>query len=96
MTKAQETKSTSSLRPPTFLIGRDSRGNWVAQEQGGMCGGLFIDRESALKFARAENGNPPHAVVMVSGTLELTIAADPAMDSRVRRPESIGRERRVA
>jgi hypothetical protein len=27
-----------------FLIGRNSRGNWVAQDSGGLRGGLFVDR----------------------------------------------------
>jgi hypothetical protein len=61
----------SCLQPPIFLIGRNSRGNWVVQEQGGACGGLFVDREAALKFAKSENGNHSHAVVWVSDGLEL-------------------------
>jgi hypothetical protein len=58
------------------MIGRDSRGHWVAQDQSGKRGGLFVDRAEALKFARAENGNRPHAVVMVSGILELGLTGD--------------------
>ena len=65
------TEPPSCLQPPIFMIGRDSRGNWVAQEQGGARGGLFVDRAGALKFAKFENGNHPHAVVWVSGVLEL-------------------------
>ncbi len=40
-----------SSRVPLFLIGKDSRGNWVVQDQQGNCGGLFVDRAEALKFA---------------------------------------------
>jgi hypothetical protein len=65
----------SCLQPPIFMIGRDSRGNWVAQEQSGARGGLFVDRAGALKFARSENGNHLHAVVWVSGILELNTSA---------------------
>jgi hypothetical protein len=65
----------SCLLPPIFKIGRDSRGNWVAQEQNGVCGGLFINRAEALKFAKFESGDRPHAVVMVSGILELDISS---------------------
>jgi hypothetical protein len=54
-----------------FHIGRDSRGNWVVQDDQGVCGGLFIDRTQALRFAMLENGNGPQAVVMVPGVLEL-------------------------
>lgn len=53
--------SDSSL----FVIGRDSRGNWVVLDQNRLHGGLFVDRDEALKFALLENGNRPEAVVMV-------------------------------
>jgi len=58
-------------RPLQFQIGRDSRGNWVVQDDQGLCGGLFIDRTQALRFAMLENGSRPQAVVMVPGVLEL-------------------------
>ena len=66
--------SKSSL----FLIGRNSRGNWVVQDQSGLCGGLFVERAEALKFARVENGNRPQAVIMVPGVLELDMSGKPA------------------
>ena len=33
---------------PIFLIGKNSRGNWVVQDQNGLCGGLFIGQAAAL------------------------------------------------
>jgi len=66
-------RSDSSL----FLIGKNSRGNWVVQDQRGLCGGLFIDRVEALKFAMFENGNRPQAVIMVPGVLELDMGRKP-------------------
>jgi hypothetical protein len=42
-----------------FRIGKDSRGNWVVQDQSGLCGGLFVDCAEAVKFAMFENGNRP-------------------------------------
>jgi len=54
-----------------FRIGKNSRGNWVVQDQSGLCGGLFVDRAEAVKFAMLENGNRPQAVIMVPGVLEL-------------------------
>ena len=33
-----------SSRFPLFLIGKDSRENWVVQDQQGNCGGLFVNR----------------------------------------------------
>ena len=62
---------SGNRRFPHFLIGKNSRGNWVVQDQEGLCGGLFIDRAEALKFAMFENGDRPQAVIMVPHILEL-------------------------
>ena len=56
-----------------FLMGRDSHGNWVVQDQECRCGGLFVDRASALKFATLENGHQQPAVTMVPGVFEFAI-----------------------
>ena len=64
-------------RPLQFQIGRDSRGNWVVQDDQGLCGGLFIDRTQALRFAMLENGSRPQAVVMIPGVFELNINRPP-------------------
>jgi hypothetical protein len=56
------------------MIGKNSRGNWVVQDQRGTRGGLFVDRVEALRFALFENGNRPQAVVMVPGVFELNIS----------------------
>jgi hypothetical protein len=60
---------------PMFLIGRDSEGHWVVRDTHGLRGGLFVDRNEALKFALFENGNRPQAVVMVPGILELDMSS---------------------
>jgi hypothetical protein len=65
----------SRSRSPLFFIGKDSHGNWVVQDQHHLCGGLFVNRTQALKFALFENGNRPQAVVMVPGILELDMTA---------------------
>jgi len=64
-----------------FMIGKDSRGNWVVQDQRGKCGGLFVDRVNALRFAMFENGNKPQAVVMVPGVFELNMSGKPLAPS---------------
>jgi hypothetical protein len=68
-----------SSRSQLFFIGKDGRGNWVVQDQQGLCGGLFIDRAEALRFAMFENGHRPRAVVMVPGVLELDLSAKPSI-----------------
>ena len=82
-----EPPSASCSNSPLFLIGKNSRGNWVAQDQKGLCGGLFVDRAEALKFAKFENGNRPQAVIMVPGVLELDMSGKPRAggDTRLRR-----------
>jgi hypothetical protein len=54
------------------MIGRNSKGQWVVQDQSGLHGGLFVNRTQALKYALFENGNRPQAVVMVPDVLELS------------------------
>ena len=68
---------SSSSNSSLFLIGKNSRGNWVVQDQRGLRGGLFVDRAEALKFAMFENGNRPQAVIMVPDVLELDMSRKP-------------------
>lgn len=77
MRQAEPPARGPCTRSPLFLMGRDSRGNWVVQDQRGLCGGLFVNRTEALRFALFENGNRPQAVVMVPGTFELDMSGQP-------------------
>lgn len=53
------------------FIGRNGRGQWVAQEQNGLYGGLFVDRAQAVKYALGENGHHPETIVELSRGIEL-------------------------
>ena len=53
------------------FIGKNSRGNWVAQEQNGLYGGLFVNRAQAVKYALFENGHHPETIVELSREIEL-------------------------
>jgi hypothetical protein len=53
------------------IIGRNSRGNWVAQENNGLFGGLFVSRAQALKYALFENGHHPETIVVTTNIVEL-------------------------
>lgn len=68
--------------PRLFRIGKDSHGNWVVQDQQGLCGGLFVNCSEALKFAKSESGNRPQAVIMVPGVLELDLSLKLRSDQR--------------
>lgn len=70
-----EPPSPNNLTSSTFLVGRDSHGHWVVRDQRGLCGGLFVDRTEALKFAMFENGNRRQSVIIVPGVLELDMSA---------------------
>ena len=69
-----EAFSSSGSEFPLFLIGKNSRGQWVAQSQRGLCGGLFVNRAAALKYALFENGNRPELVITVPGVVELDMS----------------------
>jgi hypothetical protein len=73
MGKLEPPPSVSRSKFQLFFVGRDSCGNWVVQDQQHLCGGLFVSRAEALRFAMFENGNRPQAVVMVPGVLELDL-----------------------
>jgi len=73
MKQAEPPSIIPCSRPLHFQIGKDSRGNWVVQDDRGLRGGLFVDRAQALRFAMFENGNRPQAVVMVPGVFELDL-----------------------
>jgi hypothetical protein len=84
-----EPSSPRSQSRGLFLIGRNSRGNWVVQDPAGLCGGLFVDRVHALKYAMSGNGSRPRAVVMVPGVLELDLSANPCIHGpRANGPQS--------
>lgn len=96
MKQAEPPSPGSCPRSQLFFIGRDSRGHWVAQDQQHRCGGLFVDRTQALRFALVENGNRPHAVIMVPGIFELDMSGTAATARQPAANADAPRQRRVA
>jgi hypothetical protein len=72
--KLVEPPSCSSASAIVF-IGTNRRGNWVAQEQNGLYGGLFVNRAQAVKYALFENGHHPEAIVELSREIELDMGS---------------------
>jgi hypothetical protein len=68
--KLVEPPSSASSSNVVF-VGRNSRGQWVAQEQNGLFGGLFVNRAQALKYALFENGRHPETIIELSRAIEL-------------------------
>jgi hypothetical protein len=69
-----ETFLSSGYEPSLFLVGKNRRGQWVAQDQRGQRGGLFVSRAAAIKYALFENGKKPHLVVEMPGHFELDLS----------------------
>jgi hypothetical protein len=67
---------------PCFHVGRDSSGNWVAQDVERRCYALFAGRAQALRFAMFEDGSHPRAAIMVPGVLELDLGGARAPTDR--------------
>jgi hypothetical protein len=80
--KRAEPPSCSSLSNVVF-IGKNSRGQWVALEQNGLYGGLFVNRAQAVKYALFENGHHPETIVDLSRELELDMRGEPSSTKRV-------------
>jgi hypothetical protein len=89
--KLVEPPSCSSASTIT-LIGKNSRGNWVAQEQNGLYGGLFVNRAQAFKYALFENGHHPETIVELPREIELDLNGSP----RATTSPSASSTRRVA
>jgi hypothetical protein len=76
------------VEPPSchntiVLIGRNSRGQWVAREQNGLYGGLFVSRAAAVRYALFENGHHPEAIISSASLLELDISASPSEQAEI-------------
>ncbi|WP_051379350.1 hypothetical protein [Bradyrhizobium murdochi] len=74
------------VEPPSYraastivFIGRNRRGQWVAQEQSGLYGGLFVNRAQALKYALFENGHHPETIIELSREIELNMTGSAAL-----------------
>jgi hypothetical protein len=90
--KLVEPPSCSSPSTVVF-IGKNRRGQWIAQEQNGLYGGLFVNRAQAVKYALFENGHHPETIVELSRDIELNVGGKlPSPDSLI----SAAPARRVA
>jgi hypothetical protein len=74
--KLVEPPSCSASSTIVF-IGKNRRGDWIAREQNGLYGGLFINRAQAIKYALFENGHHPETIVELSREIELDIDGKP-------------------
>lgn len=80
--KLVEPPSCSSASTIVF-VGKNSRGNWVAQEQNGLYGGLFVNRAQAIKYALFENGHHPETIVELARAIELDMGGKLTSSDRI-------------
>jgi hypothetical protein len=59
-------QSHSDSAPVTLLVGQDSHGHWLVQEQDGDLEGSFVSQDAALSFARWERHAYAHARVQIA------------------------------
>ena len=81
----QRNTNVKLVEPPScspassiVFIGKNSRGQWVAREQHGLYGGLFVSRAQAVKYALFENGHHLETIVELPREIELEIGGKPA------------------
>jgi hypothetical protein len=79
--KLVEPPSSSSLSSIVF-IGQNHRGQWIAQEQNGLYGGLFVSRAQAIKYALFENGQHPETIIELPREIELDMDKRPDLSQR--------------
>ena len=84
------------VEPPSchnaiVLIGKNSRGQWVAREQNGLYGGLFVSRIAAVRYALFENGHHPEAIISSASLLELDMSTSPSQHADIRATDALPR-----
>ena len=70
-TRPDDTVLSDSI--PLFFIGRNENGFWIAREAAGRCGGLFLFRWSANRFARRNGLAGGGATMLVEHSIELDV-----------------------
>jgi hypothetical protein len=70
-TRPDDTVLSDSI--PLFFIGRNRNGFWVVREAAGRCGGLFVFRRSAARFARRNGLAAGGATMLVEHSIELDV-----------------------
>jgi hypothetical protein len=62
----------ASSGPLHFIVGKDLTGHWVVTETHGLYGGIFCDKDAALRFAKFETADRQSELEFTSKCLELT------------------------
>jgi hypothetical protein len=81
--------SNAKPRPsPRLIVGQDHHGRWVVQDRLGLCGGWFVGRAEAIRYAMFETGGAPRAVLLTPGIVEPSVSLDDEDKRRARTPSA--------
>jgi hypothetical protein len=67
----QDVRAASAANYSCLFIGQDRTGRWVVKDAQSLCGGLFANRNEAIRFAMYECQRRPQSVIMLPNGLEL-------------------------
>ena len=67
----QDIKAASAADYSCLFIGQDRKGHWIVKDAKSLCGGLFANRNEAIRFAMYECQRRPQSVIMLPNGLEL-------------------------
>jgi hypothetical protein len=83
----QDIRAASAANSCCLFIGQDRGGHWVVKDAQSLCGGLFANRNEAIRFAMYECQRRPQSVIMLPDGLELDGPLDKEQgnDARKRR-----------
>jgi hypothetical protein len=68
-----------------MIVGQDCHGRWVVRDRLSLCGGWFVDRAEAIRYAMFETGGASRAVLLAPGVVESDVSLDDG-DERPARP----------
>jgi hypothetical protein len=63
----------SPRNAPTFVVGQNRLGQWLAIEEHGRSGGLFCNKEAALQFASTETDRRPGRIRLSAEPIDLSL-----------------------
>jgi hypothetical protein len=72
----QDIRAADAASYSCLFIGQDRAGHWVVKDARSLCGGLFANRNEAIRFAMYECQRRPQSVIMLPNGLELDGALD--------------------
>ena len=59
--------------PHRFVVGRDGDGHWIARDEQGLTGGVFADRNAAVRFAAMERDPRAGAIRFAPPSVRLSL-----------------------